>query len=130
MPKKRHRHVARSQGRSKKNRKSSRPAEPALESVPKFMQVEVPSKGQGLVAATRLLVGTVVVQESPLITANDGPFREREVVAKFRRLSDEQKNQGGDSIDVWYLGCKLGTILGITSVIGHKKIRHVSKLQT
>ena len=59
----------------------------------KFKQVEIPGKGQGLVAAARLPVGTIVVQESPLITANDGLSRHRDVVAKFRRLDDEQKNQ-------------------------------------
>ena len=34
--------------------------------------------------------------------------------------------QGRDSIDIWNLRCKLWT----TSVLGHYKFRHASKLQT
>ena len=62
-----------------------------------FKQVEIPGKGQGLVATAHLPVGTIVFQESPLISAEaiDGlfPHDVKEIVSKFRRLTDEQKNQ-------------------------------------
>ena len=62
-----------------------------------FKQVEIPGKGQGLVANAKLRAGTILVQEAPLITAESDPdlFNHdiREIVAKFRRLTDEQKNQ-------------------------------------
>ena len=71
----------------------------------KFKQVEIPGKGQGLVATARLPVGTIVVQESPIFTANENQCHfthgssiylahdVEEIVAKFRRLTEEQKNQ-------------------------------------
>ena len=62
-----------------------------------FKQIEIPGKGQGLVATAHLPVGTIVFQESPLITAEeiDGPFHHvvKDIVSKFRRLTEEQKNQ-------------------------------------
>ena len=41
------------------------------ESAAKFKQVEIPGKGQGLVATARLPVGTIVIQESPIFTAKE-----------------------------------------------------------
>ena len=69
-----------------------------------FKQVEIPGKGQGLVATAQLPAGTIVVQESPLITAegvgedifpHHGIFAYdvEEIVAKFRRLTCKQKDQ-------------------------------------
>ena len=64
----------------------------------KFKQVEIPGKGQGLVATTRLPVGTIVIQESPLFTVTNDvapfcPSRCQHIVSKFRQLDDKQKNQ-------------------------------------
>ena len=60
-----------------------------------FRQVEIPGKGQGLVATSRLPVGTTIIEESPLITVEDdlNPYSVEEIVTKFRLLTDEQKNQ-------------------------------------
>ena len=65
-----------------------------------FKQVEIPGKGQGLFATAQLPVGTIVIQESPFFTAPDliGDhdavcYAVEEIVSKFRRLTDEQKNQ-------------------------------------
>ena len=58
----------------------------------KFKLVEIPGKGKGLVATSRLPAGTILIEESPLITTNEiNPVRE--VASEFRRLNDEQKNQ-------------------------------------
>ena len=72
--------------------------EPA-KSAAKFKQVEIPGRGQGLVATARLPVGTIVIEESPLVTAKDNglssfcPYDVKEIVAGFKRLTDEQKNE-------------------------------------
>ena len=61
-----------------------------------FKQVEIPGKGQGLVATAQLPVGTIIIEESPLITVEDeylNPYAAQEIVTKFRCLTDEQKNQ-------------------------------------
>ena len=57
-----------------------------------FKQVEIPGKGQGLVATVQLPVGTIIIEESPLITYDNHNTVE-EMVTKFRCLTDEQKNQ-------------------------------------
>ena len=90
MPKKLH-HGARGQGKNRKKHKYK--SKPAEESSAHFKQVEIPGKGQGLVATAQLPVGKILIQESPLITANDGPSRDQEIVAKFRLLNDMRKNQ-------------------------------------
>ena len=37
-----------------------------------FKQVEIPGKGQGLVATAELPAGTIIIQESPLIIVENG----------------------------------------------------------
>ena len=70
-----------------------------VESTEKFKQVEIPGKGQGLVATTHLPVGTTIIEESPLITAENNSDGEdsitldtAEIAANFRCLSEEQKS--------------------------------------
>ena len=59
-----------------------------------FKQVEIPGKGQGLVATAELPAGTIIIQESPLIIVEkDGVAEIKQLVAKFRSLTFEQKNQ-------------------------------------
>ena len=58
-----------------------------------FKQVLIPEKGQGLVATANLPVGTTIIEESPLITAEKVVVDPLEIVTKFRGLADEQKNQ-------------------------------------
>ena len=61
-----------------------------------FKQVSIPGKGQGLVATAHLPVGTIIIEESPLITAEKHSDSQTtdEIVTKFRQCTDEQKNQG------------------------------------
>ena len=72
-----------------------------------FKQVEIPGKGQGLVATAKLPVGTTIIEESPIIisttelidmkftTEDDFDFSSNteDVVTKFNQLTEEQKNQ-------------------------------------
>ena len=63
-----------------------------------FKQVEIPGKGQGLVATAKLPVGTTVIEESPILIAEKNedvlfPFNMQQVINNFRRLTDKQKNQ-------------------------------------
>ena len=66
------------------------PKKDAGESAAKFKQVEISGKGQGLVATKLLPAGTIVIHESPLITANDGLLRDQEIVAKFREAIQQK----------------------------------------
>ena len=68
------------------------------DSAAKFKQVEIPGKGQGLIATARLPVGTIVIQECPIFTVKKSlifglDVMGEEIVAKFRGLTDEQKDQ-------------------------------------
>ena len=58
-------------------------------------QVEIPGKGQGLIATTQIPVGTILIEEFPLITINGdpNPYAVQEIVTKFQHLTEEQKNQ-------------------------------------
>ena len=67
-----------------------------------FKQVEIPGKGQGLVATAKLPVGTIIVTDTPLITVENiadetggdtHSLAVWEIAAEFRRLPDEQKIQ-------------------------------------
>ena len=66
-----------------------------------FKQVSIPGKGQGLVATALLPVGTTIIEESPLMTIQNGKkdsegktsWSLANIVADFRNLTDDQKIQ-------------------------------------
>ena len=63
-----------------------------------FKQVSIPGKGLGLVATASLPVGTTIIEESPLILVEhvgvgSSSYKLKDIVTKFRCLTEEQKNQ-------------------------------------
>ena len=66
-----------------------------------FKQVSILGKGQGLVATALLPVGTTIIEESPLMTIQNGKkdsegktsWSLANIVADFRNLTDDQKIQ-------------------------------------
>jgi len=55
-----------------------------------FSLVDIPGKGEGLVASANLIPGTIVVMEKPLIVV-DTVFAVIQVLPKFQALSDDKK---------------------------------------
>jgi len=55
-----------------------------------FSLVDIPGKGEGLVASANLVPGTIIVEEKPLIVV-DSAFAVIQVLPKFQALSDDKK---------------------------------------
>jgi len=73
-----------------------------------FSLVDIPGKGEGLVASANLVPGTIIVEEKPLIVV-DSAFAVIQVLPKFQALSDDKKTavmalyDPGDELNTKYL---------------------------
>ena len=62
---------------------------------------DVPGKGKGVVATRRLVMGTLIMEEEPVIVIDiEDPMVERaDILRQFKKLSEEKKKQFLDLFD-------------------------------